>query len=88
MAIGIITAAQSHRTEATAKAVLHLLDYCATYPNAKICYNASNMVLKGYSGVSYLSKQHTQSRAGGYFYLSNNNNEKSNGPLLIVSTIL
>jgi hypothetical protein len=36
VAIGTIAAAQSKGTEATAKAVEHLLDYCASHPNTTI----------------------------------------------------
>eukprot|EP00957_Ditylum_brightwellii_P054721 4146225-Ditylum_brightwellii.AAC.1 len=44
--IGTIPAVQSKGTEATAKAVEHLLDYCASHPNATIRYTPSNMMLK------------------------------------------
>eukprot|EP00957_Ditylum_brightwellii_P076022 5778680-Ditylum_brightwellii.AAC.1 len=46
VAIGTIAAAQSKDTEATAKVVEHLLDYCASHPNATIRYTPSNMLLK------------------------------------------
>eukprot|EP00957_Ditylum_brightwellii_P132393 10095465-Ditylum_brightwellii.AAC.1 len=82
VAIRTIMVAQSHETEATAKAVSHLLDYCATYHDT--LYNTSGMVLKGYSDVSYLSEQHMQNRTGGYFYLGNKHSKKFKGPLLIV----
>eukprot|EP00957_Ditylum_brightwellii_P166358 12664600-Ditylum_brightwellii.AAC.1 len=34
VATGTIAAAQAHGREETAKAVAHLLDYCATHPEA------------------------------------------------------
>eukprot|EP00957_Ditylum_brightwellii_P190485 14499587-Ditylum_brightwellii.AAC.1 len=46
VAIGTIAAAQSKVTEATAKVVEHLLDYCASHPNVVIRYTPSNMLLK------------------------------------------
>eukprot|EP00957_Ditylum_brightwellii_P019364 1460821-Ditylum_brightwellii.AAC.1 len=46
VAIGTIAAAQSKGTEAKVKAVEHLLDYCASHPNATVRYTPSNMMLK------------------------------------------
>eukprot|EP00957_Ditylum_brightwellii_P153112 11654499-Ditylum_brightwellii.AAC.1 len=57
VAIGTIAAAQAHETEETAKAVAHLLDYCATHPDAVICYHAPDMILKVHSNASYLSEK-------------------------------
>eukprot|EP00957_Ditylum_brightwellii_P101304 7719628-Ditylum_brightwellii.AAC.1 len=54
VAIGTIAAAQSTGTEAMAKAVEHLLNYCASHPNATIRYTPSNMLLKVHSNASYL----------------------------------
>eukprot|EP00957_Ditylum_brightwellii_P054336 4116842-Ditylum_brightwellii.AAC.1 len=64
IAIGTIAAAQSKGTEATAKAVEHLLDYCVSHPNATIRYTLSNMVLKVHSNASYLLVPEARSRAG------------------------
>eukprot|EP00957_Ditylum_brightwellii_P153381 11673961-Ditylum_brightwellii.AAC.1 len=44
--IGTIAAAQSKGTEAMAKVVEHLLNYCASHPNATIRYTPSDMLLK------------------------------------------
>eukprot|EP00957_Ditylum_brightwellii_P167199 12728086-Ditylum_brightwellii.AAC.1 len=63
-AIGTIAAAQSKGIEATAKAVEHLLDYCASHPNVTIRYIPSNMLLKVHSNASYLLVPEAQSRAG------------------------
>eukprot|EP00978_Attheya_sp_CCMP212_P026418 scaffold86865_cov67-Attheya_sp.AAC.1 len=49
MAIGSISSAQANSTEATAKAVAHLLDYCATHSEATIKYTASDMILRIHS---------------------------------------
>eukprot|EP00957_Ditylum_brightwellii_P199346 15194798-Ditylum_brightwellii.AAC.1 len=46
VSIGTIVAAQSKGTEVTAKAVEHLLHYCASHPNTTIRYTPSSMLLK------------------------------------------
>eukprot|EP00957_Ditylum_brightwellii_P152752 11627445-Ditylum_brightwellii.AAC.1 len=62
VAIGTIAAMQSKDTEATAKAVEHILDYCASHPNAIIRYTPSNMLLKVHINALYLSALEAQSR--------------------------
>jgi hypothetical protein len=57
VALGTLAAAHSKGTEATAKALAHLLDYAATHPDAVICYHDSSMVLYIHSDASYLSEQ-------------------------------
>jgi hypothetical protein len=59
----------STSTSATIDAVLHLLDYFSTHPEASIRYYASAMQLKIHSDASYLSEPKAKSRLGGYFYL-------------------
>ena len=49
-----------------------LLDYAATYPNAKIRYHASDMVLHADSDAAYLVLPNAKSRIAGHFYLSSN----------------
>eukprot|EP00957_Ditylum_brightwellii_P020894 1575570-Ditylum_brightwellii.AAC.1 len=88
VAISTITAAQSKGTEATAKALEHLLDYCASHPDVTIRYTPSDMLLKVHSNASYLSTPEARSRAGGYFFLGSEHDDKMNGPLLVYSTIL
>jgi hypothetical protein len=44
-ALGTIAEQQAKGTEATARAVIHLLDYCVTHPDATIRYHASDMIL-------------------------------------------
>eukprot|EP00957_Ditylum_brightwellii_P117095 8931409-Ditylum_brightwellii.AAC.1 len=46
------------------------------------------MVMKVHSNALYLSKKQAQNRARGCIYLGNKYNDKFNGPLHIVSTIL
>ena len=70
VALGTIASAQSKGTEATMNAMVQLLNYCATHPNAKIRFRASDMVLYIISDASYLSMSGARSRFGGYFFLS------------------
>ena len=78
MAINAISSAQATGTTATADAVTWLLDYAATYPNAIIRYNASQMILRIHSDASYQSETESRSPAGGHFLLgSNNHNDAS-----------
>ena len=76
-ALGTIATQQAKATEATMKAVTHLLNYCATHPNAVVRYTASDMILHVDSDASYLSESKARSAAGGYHYLSN---KPGNGP--------
>jgi hypothetical protein len=69
-AIGTIVTQQSQGTQETMKAVVQLLNYCATHPNAVVRFHASDMVLWVESDASYLSEPKGRSRAGGFHYLS------------------
>jgi hypothetical protein len=100
VALGSISSAQSHGTEATMDAVTHLLNYAATHPDAIVRYTASDMTLHCHSDASYLSEPRARSRVGGYFFLSdtpldsttapdpNGTPPPLNGPVHINSTIL
>jgi hypothetical protein len=70
-ALGTIAMQQSKGTKATMQAVVQLLNYCATHPEAKVRYVACDMILHVDSDVSYLTAPKARSRAGGYHYLSN-----------------
>ena len=71
VALGTLAEQQSHGTQQTLEAIVQLLNYAATHPNATIRYHASNMILHIDSDASYLSMLQARSRAGGFFYLSN-----------------
>jgi hypothetical protein len=91
VALGTIAEQQTKRTEATAGAVVHLLDYCVPHPNATIRYKASDMILWIHSDASYLSASKARSRAGGHFFLGNkpsNQPEEGNGAILNTATIM
>eukprot|EP00957_Ditylum_brightwellii_P128527 9803600-Ditylum_brightwellii.AAC.1 len=70
MTINAIAAKQASPTEKTAKALTHLLNYCATFLNAVVQFNAHDMVLHIHSDASYMSAEEVRSQAGGRFYLS------------------
>eukprot|EP00957_Ditylum_brightwellii_P002717 209016-Ditylum_brightwellii.AAC.1 len=58
---------QATATERTAKAVVMILNYCATYLDAVIRYYKSDMVLHVHSDSLYLSEPEARSRADGHF---------------------
>ena len=72
------------------KAELHqFLDYCATHPDSKVRYIASDMTLALHSDASHLSEPKSKSRAGGHFYLTRNNGmDLNNGAILTLSKII
>jgi hypothetical protein len=73
----------------TKKLVHQFLDYATTHPDTIITYQASNMVLTGHSNASYLSETNARSRAGGHFFMSNNNSIPSNnGAILTILQII
>ena len=71
-------------------AVVQLLDYATTYPNAEVSFKKSDMILKIYSDASYLSEYGARSRVGGYFFMGNNNRDNNdiNGPIVIECALL
>jgi hypothetical protein len=70
VALNSLATKQSKGTQNTAKAIVQLLNYCATHPDATICYHASGMILHIDSDALYLSIPQAQSRVGGHHYLS------------------
>jgi hypothetical protein len=53
------------------RGITHLLNYCASHPDAVVRFIASDMILHVESDASYLSEPKARSRAAGYYYLSN-----------------
>ena len=93
VALGSISAQQAEPTELTMDAVVHLLNYCATHPDAVLRYRASKMILCVHSDASYLSEAHARSRVGGFFFLddeeaSTSDAGKPNGAIHVESKIL
>ncbi len=72
-ALGSLATQQANPPTNTKKLVHQYLDYAGTHPDAIITYQASNMVLAGHSDASYLLETNACSRAGGHFFMSNNN---------------
>jgi hypothetical protein len=68
MALNDIATEQTVATEKTKTAAGQLLDYLATHPDAKIRFQASDMILHIHSDASYLSVSEARSRLGGLFY--------------------
>jgi len=62
-ALSKIGSQQSRPTENVLNAAHHLLDYAATYPDAKIVYHPSDMALATHSDASYLCESEGRSRA-------------------------
>jgi hypothetical protein len=88
-ALGSLATQQANPTQNTKKLVHQFLDYAATHPDAIITYQASNMVLAGHSNASYLLETNACSRAGGHFFMSNDEAIPSNnGAILTISQII
>ena len=87
-----IASQQSKPTETTKKACQMLMDYLSTYPNAKIRYTKSDMVLYVDSDAAYLVLPKARSRIAGHFYLGSKpppqpaipNLKSTNGPILTI----
>ena len=92
VALGTVAAAQTHGTAKTMDAIIQLLNYAATHPDAAIRFYKSDMILYIHSDASYLSEPKARSRVGGYFYLGNHDeppdNLKPNGAIHIESRIM
>ena len=69
-AINDIWSTQSKPTEETNKHIKMFLDYMWTYSNAKIQYNASDMILNVDFDADYLVLPNARSRVAGYYYMS------------------
>jgi hypothetical protein len=90
-AIGSLTSQPATATEDNEAKLIHLLNYCATHPDATICYSASDMILNIHSDAGYLNEPKARSRAGGHFFMSSkprDGEQQHNGSLLTLSTIL
>jgi hypothetical protein len=91
MPINVLASEQSKATSDTADKVIKLLNYCNTYPETKIRYHASDMILYIHSDASYLSEREANSISGGFFYMGNSADtakKLTNGEILIISILL
>ena len=90
-AISAIATQQAKGTKATMDAIIHLLNYCATHPDAAVRFHASDMILHIESDASYLTAPKARSRVGGYHYLSthpSSQNTPSNGAVTVLCQIM
>jgi hypothetical protein len=91
-ALGSLASFQAAGTTKTMDALIHLLDYAATHPDAQVRFRNSDMVLYAHSDASYLSEPKSRSTVGGYFYLGNKNEAPDiatpNGPIHIESRVM
>jgi hypothetical protein len=69
-ALGTIGSDQASATQETMDALTHLLNYCASNPDATIRFVGSDMFLLVASDASYLSAKKARSRVAAYLYLS------------------
>ena len=84
-----IASRQAKATEQLKREVNHFLDYCATHPDARVRFVASDMILALHSDASYLTEPNSRSRAAGHFYLTKDNDKDiDNGAVLTLSKII
>jgi len=89
LALRSLTVQQTNPMQNTKKLIHQLLDYEATHPDAIVTYQGSDMVLAGHSDASYLSETNARSRAGGHFFMSDDNAiPNNNGAILTISQII
>ena len=75
-------------TQATLEATRYFLNYAATYPNATLRYQSSDMILTIDSDAAYLVCPQAWSRAGGMHYLTNTDGKMINAPLLVLAKVI
>ena len=68
VALSDLGSEQSRATTDTQDAIVWLLNYAATHPDAILTYVASDMCLHAHSDASYLSVPRARSRSGGHFF--------------------
>jgi hypothetical protein len=82
-------AAQTKTTTATLQQLHQLLDYASTYPDAKVRFLVSPMILTLYSNASYLSEAQARTRV---CYLSSKHDPATpaptNGAVHVTSVII
>ena len=87
-ALNDIASTKNKGTQTTWKAVQYFLNYVASNQDAKIIFRASNMLYKIDSDAAYLVCPEAQSRAGGYHYLGNKDDNLFNGPIYVLAKII
>ena len=90
-ALNKLASRQANPTEELERDVDRFLQYAATYPNGKLTFWPSDLVLFVHSDASYASETNSRSRAGGFFYLGwrhISGNNQINGGLGSLSKIM
>jgi hypothetical protein len=78
----------SNGTDKTKSAMKHFLDYYHTNPDAIKLYRACEIILQNHSDAAYLIEPEARSRAGGFFFLGNQDGKLINGSILIIAMII
>ena len=88
--LSTLASAQPIGTQATIEIMTYFLNYASSHPDAKLRYNASDMILMIESDAAYVTEPKARSRAGGHHYLGNGPLKPPilNGPIHNVSKIL
>ena len=84
-ALNTLATQQAKPTITTEKNVKQFLDYCATHPDTKIRYFASDMILQIHSNASNMNETKARSTVGGHYFLGKPIIE--NKPILLNSAI-
>ena len=69
MGLNTIATQQENSTARTGTLVTHILNHCATYPDAILTFDASDMILHIHTDNSFLLDPKAKIRAGGYLFL-------------------
>lgn len=80
--------ASSGNVESIYAVTIYFLNYAASYPDAKVIYQASDMILIVDSDATYSVHPKAQSRVGRYLYLENKEQTQFNGPALVLAKII
>ncbi len=89
LTLSAIGTKQATPTQATMETIKQLLNYCTTQEEEIIMYSASKMILCIHSNAGYCNEKNTRSRAGGHFFLSNNDQlPPNNGAIMTNATII
>ena len=87
--LSAIASQQGAPTENTMKRTKQLLDFVASQEDAVLTYHASDMILAIHSDAGYLNEPNARSRAGGHFFLSNDEKyPPNNGAILNISQVI
>eukprot|EP00804_Cyclotella_cryptica_P029536 CCRYP_020583-RA/>CCRYP_020583-RA protein AED:0.35 eAED:0.26 QI:0/-1/0/1/-1/1/1/0/1386 len=90
--LSAIASDQAQATQLTMNRCIQILDYCASHPDAKVRFRASDMILNIHSDASYLSATRARSQVAGYYFLGSIPTDdapiKLNGTILVFCGIL